>query len=303
QLVLALAYVISVTYYIQLLGSFLFNALSVDAKLAQAVVAAGILGGIACTGYLFGLKVIERVEKYAINLNLSVIVSMIIGLAVHNYVLWQSGDWSLPRLDVKTGDWDALRFCLGLLVIVQGFETSRFLGAEHSAKLRVRTMRWAQGISSFIYMTFLALMMVVVTREAANQNVDVTAIVGLVGVVASILPLLVTVAAVGSQFSAAVADEAGCGGLLSQLLGKYANDRTAYLLIGGVTVVLAFSVNVLQIVSLASRAFATFYCFQCAIACVYAWNSNDHSKLRAIGYGVLTLVALTITLLAKSVEG
>jgi hypothetical protein len=303
QLVLAFAYVISVTYYIQLLGNFLLNAVGFKSQFALTVVSVGILGGIAMTGYLCGLKLIERVEKYAINLNLSVIVALIASLAFYNASLWLGGKWSLPSLNLEVGKWEAFRSCLGLLVIVQGFETSRFLGAEHSAKLRVRTMRWAQGIASVIYITFLIFMLVVVTPQAASKDVNVTAIIGLVGIVASVLPVIVTVAALGSQFSAAVADEAGCGGLLSQLLGKHLNDRTAYLLIGGTTMTLAFSVDVLQIVSFASRAFATFYCVQCAIAALYAWQSSEHSKTRAICYGILSCLALTITLLAKPVEG
>lgn len=303
QFVLAIAYVITVTYYVRLLGSFLFKALDVSAGGMETLVAAIILGGIAITGYFFGLRIIETVEKYAINLNLSVILALLASLAVYNFQLWNAGDWSLPDLHVKVNDWDAFRSCLGLLVIVQGFETSRFLGAEHSAELRIRTMRRAQAIACCIYLAFLALMAVVVTPKAASQDVDVTAIIGLVGIVATALPWLVTVAALGSQFSAAVADEAGCGGLLSQLLGSRLNDRTAYLLIGGVTVTLACFVNVLEIISFASRAFALYYCLQCAVACVHAWKNSDHSKLQAAWYGLLTLLALIVTVLAKSVEG
>ncbi len=46
---------------------------------------------------------------------------------------------------------------------------------------------------------------------------DVTAIIEMTKPVAVVLPILLTIAAIGSQFSAAVADDSGAGGLLEDI--------------------------------------------------------------------------------------
>ena len=45
---------------------------------------------------------------------------------------------------------------LGLLITVQGFETSHNLGNAYSQDVRVRTMRHAQWFAAAIYLAFLA---------------------------------------------------------------------------------------------------------------------------------------------------
>lgn len=42
-------------------------------------------------------------------------------------------------------------------MIVQSFETSRYLGAEYDAKNRIRTIRYAQRLSAAIYLLFIGL--------------------------------------------------------------------------------------------------------------------------------------------------
>lgn len=301
HLILAFAYFISVTYYIQLLCKFSLHSLGIESMVTARVLGTVLLSSISVVGFLFGLKIIEKVEDYAIDLNLSMIGALLVGLVGHNLQLWQTGQWNLPALASGPSTWDAIRICMGLLVVVQGFETSRFLGAEHSAEQRITTMRWAQGIASAIYLVFLTLMLVVNTPEQAGKDADVTAIITLAGTVAAVLPIMLTIAAVGSQFSAAVADEAGCGGLLSNLAGRWLNSRTAYLAIGGITVVLMWSVDVKQIISLASRAFALFYCLQCVVASIIAWSEKKDTP-RALWYGMLALTCLLITVLGESAE-
>jgi len=302
HLVLAAAYFISVTYYIQLLCQFTLYSLGVESAIAARIMATVLLAVISAVGFLFGLKMIERVERYAINLNLSMIGALLVGLAGHNLQLWSAGDWKLPVISTGLDTWTTVRICMGLLVVVQGFETSRFLGAEHPASRRIKTMRWAQGLATVIYLVFLALMLVVITPEQAKVGADVTAIVALAGGVAIVLPAMLTIGAVGSQFSAAVADEAGCGGLLSHLAGKYLNDRTAYLCIGAITITLAWAVDVMQVIALASRAFALFYCLQCVVAATIASARGGRHILLGVWFAVLALTAFSITVLGISSE-
>ena len=303
--VLAVAYLISVTYYIKLLAQFSLDRFGMGQGLPPKILATVVLASIAGVGFAFGLKVIERIEGYAINLNLAMIAALLAALAVHNFGLWRSGDWQLPDLSGDADRWTAFRTCLGLLIVVQGFETSRFLGSEHSAAVRARTMNAAQTIAAVIYLVFLGLMLVVMTPDQASTDAGVTAIVTLAAAVAAVLPLMITIAAVGSQFSAAVADTAGCGGLLASLSDSNWTDwltaRRSYLLIGGVTIAMVWSVDVLSVIAYASRAFAAFYALQCWIAARTAWRAG--SKPRGGLYAVLVVVCVAVTVLGKSSGG
>ena len=161
---------------------------------------------------------------------------------------------------------------LGLLIVVQGFETSRFLGDEHPAELRIRTMRRAQLISGVIYIVFIALATVLFR---ADFGADVTAIMAMTRPVAVVLPLLIGIAAVGSQFSAAIADDAGAGGLIEDISERKLSARYSYLLVLVVTLVLTWQTDVNQIIAYASRAFALFYALQCIVAFLMAWEHRD----------------------------
>jgi len=74
-----------------------------------------------------------------------------------NFTAFQSGLWHLPN-HMDYG-WHELREVLGMLIVVQGFETSRYLGTKFSPELRIKSMRYAQLISAFIYVIYIALML------------------------------------------------------------------------------------------------------------------------------------------------
>lgn len=275
HIVLAVAYVISVSYYLQLLSAFVLREVDLHNEYAAKGVTTAILITIALTGFFFGLKALERIEKYTVSGNLAMIGALLVGLLAYNIQLLASGSWHLPALQPESDKVHTIRVLMGVLIVVQGFETSRFLGHEHTAAERVRTMRWAQGLSAVIYLVFLGLATVLFgTHEPSGQS-SVTAIVAMAGVVTVVLPPLIVIAAAGSQFSAAVADNAGCGGLLSGLVKKHLPKHTAYLAIGGLTVGLTWLTDVLVIISLASRAFALFYALQCGIACLTVYQRSD----------------------------
>nr|WP_321307558.1 hypothetical protein [uncultured Sphaerochaeta sp.] len=47
---------------------------------------------------------------------------------------------------------------MGMLIIVQGFETTRFMGDMYDANTRVAAMRRSQIVSSAVYLVFFVLM-------------------------------------------------------------------------------------------------------------------------------------------------
>jgi hypothetical protein len=213
RLVLAGAYFISISYYLQLLAAFLLNTLGIDSLTIANLVCSGLLLIIGGIGIWRGLDALGGVEKYAVALNLGMISALLVALLLYNLGLLSSGEWQLPPIDSSINSND-LRVLLGLLIVVQGFEASRYLGDQFDAETRIATMRRAQLIATLIYLLFIAMATVLFHPDMGG---DVTAIIEMTLPVAAILPLLLTVAAIGSQFSAAIADTEGAGGLIEEI--------------------------------------------------------------------------------------
>src|SRR5210317_107884 len=271
RIVLVGAYFISVTYYLELLAAFSLKTVGVQSEVAANGITTGLLLVIGGIGIWRGLGVLEAVEKYAVALNLGMIGALLTSLAIYNVRLLITGEWALPSVS-SVIDFQDLRVLLGLLIVVQGFETSRYLGDEHPAEQRIATMRTAQLVSMVIYLLFIGLATVLFHDGLGS---DVTAIIGMTKPVAVVLPILLAVAAIGSQFSAAVADNSGAGGLIEDITHRKVPIRYAYLLILLVTVVLAWETNVNEIIAYASRAFALYYTLQCAVAWVVAFQERN----------------------------
>jgi len=147
-----------------------------------------------------------------------------------------------------------------------------------------------------IYLLFIALATVLFHD---GLGADVTAIIGMTKPVAVVLPVLLAVAAIGSQFSAAIADNAGAGGLLEDITHRKVPIRYAYLLILLVTVVLTWSSNVNEIIAYASRAFALYYTLQCVVAFVVARQQKEmkHRTLQLATFASLAMICLLVFVL------
>ena len=79
---------------------------------------------------------------------------------------------------------------------------------------------------------------------------------------------MLIVAAVMSQFSAAVADTVGAGCLASEGSRKRLSNNTGYLVVSVFAIILIWTANLLEIISFASRAFALYYLLQCVVALI-----------------------------------
>ena len=292
RIVLVGAYFISVTYYLELLAAFLLKAVGVHSQVAANVITTLLLLAIGGIGMWRGLKELETVEKYAVAFNLGMIGALLVSLAIYNGRKVLGGTWALPSIS-SVIDFHDLRVLLGLLIVVQGFETSRYLGDEHPAEQRILTMRAAQLVSTVIYLLFIALATVLFHD---GLGADVTAIISMTKPVAVVLPVLLAVAAIGSQFSAGVADNAGAGGLIEDITERKVPIRYAYLLILLVTVVLTWSTNVNEIIAYASRAFALYYTLQCVVAWIVAWQEqNLHRRpLRLATFAFLAVMCFLV---------
>ena len=262
HLALVFAYFISVAYYLSLLGHFLLEAAGVQNGALANGIAIALVAGLGLLGWSGGAARVASVERYATALNLSVIAGFLVALAVFGLTRLREGASVLPppgHLSLGT-----LPVLLGLLIVVQGFETTRFMGASFPAEIRIRAMRNAQAISAVVYIVFFLLLSPLFPELQKGDGV--AAVISVSAAVAAILPLALTVAATGSQLSASVADSIGDVGLIRELTHGKVDARHAYVLIAVVGVGLLAATRVAGVIALASRAFALFHMLQCLVA-------------------------------------
>ncbi|MFT4960159.1 MAG: hypothetical protein ACI92Z_001237 [Paracoccaceae bacterium] len=125
-------------------------------------------------------------------------------------------------------------------------------------------MKIAQAVSGGIYITFFLLLSPLLGELSTGSGV--ARIITMSGLVAMLLPVCLTVAAVASQFSAAVADSIGNEGLIGELTRGKVDPKHAYALIAVVATAMLVTLEVNSVIALASRAFALFYALQCLVA-------------------------------------
>ena len=292
-LVLSIAYVISVAFYLRLLASFVLRAMEVESEFLANIITTGILIFIALMGLWRGLGGLESLEETAVNIKLAIIAALLFGLAWFdiNWLAQAGSDISYRPVE----EWSyTLRLLAGILLIIQGFETSRYLGAEYDAETRIRTMRYAQILSGMVYLLFIGLSLPLLGDF--HEQRDETAIIALAAMVAAVLPAMLIVAAVMSQFSAAVADTAGSGGLLSESSRHRSTPGLGYALVATLATVLVWSASIFEIITIASRAFALYYLLQCVVALI-ASRGRRHFVQR-IGFVVIAVLLLLVVLFA-----
>ena len=263
DLALGFAYIVSVAFYVRLLASFVLRFGGHRDAVIENVLTTVVLLFIAIVGWFRGLGGLEKVEEAAVAIKLAIIAALLIGLFGFDWH-WLASDQTLIDPNENLTGMERLRLLAGLLLIVQGFETSRYLGNAYDPAMRVRSMRLAQLIAGGIYLLFVITGLPLLMEF--HGIADETAIITLAGRVAEILPALLILAAVMSQFSAAVADTVGAGGLFSELSGSRLSSRLGYIGLVAVAILLVWTGNVFDIVTLASRVFAAYYLLQCLVA-------------------------------------
>ena len=294
---LSFAYVTAVAFYLSLLSSFLLTYMGFsESPNLERLLTTIIIIFIATTGYFRGLGGLEKLEAYSMSLQLSIVAALLIGIVVYDYNFVQSGEELI--FEVKGRDWFT-KICIlsGILLVVQGFETSRFLGEKYNARIRVQSMRRAQLISGALYfVSVIALLPIVQTLDL--ENIQIAKIVAATGLAAAVLPLMLIVAAIMSQFSAAVADTVGAGCLASESSSGKLSTNKGYLLVSFLAIVLVWTADLLEIISVASRAFALYYLLQCVVAIIASHHHYIQSK--RIAYftqfatlaGILTFIVM-----------
>lgn len=288
---LAASYVISVCYYLNLFGAFALSMVFPDSPTAGKLLTSLVLVVIALIGWTRGLRGLERAESITVAIKLAVIAGLLGGMA--NFT-WELAGRGALQSGGGHFDWNSLRLAFGLIITVQGFETSRYLREAYSADTRIRTMRRAQKLSTAIYLTYVAF--AGLDFAATSLPLKETAIIGMMQPIATVLPILLVVAALAAQFSAAVADTNGCGGLTQEMSGGRFSSRLAYVALAALALGLTWAADIYQIISYASRGFAVYYALQCALATRLS-REEGGSPWRTAGFVLLTVLLTAAALL------
>lgn len=270
NIALCLAYMVAVAFYLSLLSSFVLNYFDIENLTLERWVTTSIIIFIAVIGYLKGLGGLEKLESLSMTIQLSIVVALLFGLAIFgfNFVI---SDKELV-FNYPEREWTTqIRILAGALLVVQGFETSRFIGEKYSPEIRVSSMKSAQLMSGALYIISVIALMPVV-QHLDLMNIQLAKIVNVTGLVAIVLPVMLIIAALMSQFSAAVADTGGAGGLLNENSNRRLSTNICYVGVSVSAILLVWSVDLLHIITLASRAFAMYYFLQALLALTYCYK-------------------------------
>jgi uncharacterized protein (UPF0333 family) len=127
-----------------------------------------------------------------------------------------------------------------------------------------------------------------------NGHYDDNSLIKLAGVASGLLIAPLVVAAAMSQFSAAVADTLAATGNMEEMTHGSLKAKFGTVLVGGGAIALSWSANTLEILALASRAFAFYYLLQCLVAINVSKSTSQRIAMGAIAVvlGFITVFAV-----------
>ena len=291
---LILAYIISVSLYLHIMSSFVLGGFGLDVELYENLLATSTIVLIVVVGFIRGLKKLEQLEKWALYLTLLIILLLIFGFAKYTIAAAGSATGIILPTANSTSTWGTITVLAGTLIVVQGFETTRYLGEVYDAQTRISASRWSQIISSVVYVVFVALALPIVHNLHGQYNDN--SLIQLAGFAAGILVIPLVLAAAMSQFSAAVADTMAATGNLEEVTRKSLKEKYAYLWIGIPAIALTWSADTYQLLAIASRGFALYYLLQCLVAISVSKSRMQQCWLAAIAavLGFITIFAVPV---------
>lgn len=300
ELALTLSYFVSVAYYLNLFAAFALKGVGVVDPNLIRIGSTLIIGGVGVLGVRRGLSALERVEFWAVGLKLSIIGGLLAALFYVVSGRLFSGIPVVPAL-VPVGGMEEVRILLGLLILVQGFETSRYLGSAYKSEMRIKTMLGAQLLATAIYLSFMVLSTPFFDPELPSVGGE-TQIVNMLSPLGVVAPAII-VMALASQLSAAVADLNGAGGLISETSNKRLTVALGYGVTAAAAIAITWLGNIYEIITYASKAFVLYYGLQSVQAGVSAFTSRHRGgAVWAFVYWAGALFALVVVLFAVPVQ-
>ena len=280
------AYIISVSLYLNILSSYGLGYFGEDSPINEKWLTSFIILAILALGLVKGLKILEGLEKWGLMTTLAIIALLLSAFLHYDVNLIIKEGLTLtppPQKDL----WAIITILAGTLIVVQGFEITRYLANQYDAPTRIQASRSSQIISSAIYLLFIALstpLMHLIPQMSAN------ALLELATQVAFWLALPLVLAACLSQASAAIADMIGASGNMLELSQRRLGEKIAYILIAFCAILLTWSADILEILALASRAFALYYLIQTMLAFAIAHDKREKTAFASLGLVLLFIV-------------
>jgi len=139
---LGFAYIISVAYYLNLFGSFGVSLTTVNDAMHSKLLMSAVFIVILFVGWTRGFKTLEHLEYISVTTKLTIIAGLLIGLAI--YFSDKVSQGSLIYNPPMQSGWSSIALAFGLIVTVQGFETSRYLSDANDSQTRIRIMKFAE---------------------------------------------------------------------------------------------------------------------------------------------------------------
>jgi len=286
------AYVVSVCLYIHILSAFVLAALELDSDFNKSLLVTVVIGLITVVGMRGGLDPLVRLERWALVVTILMLALLLVGFATHDTQIYLSAHrLALPELPQRSG-WEMLTIAAGTLIVVQGFETPRYLGERFDTWTRIRASRWAQYISLAVYVAFVALALPVV--PVLNGQYADNSLIRLAAAVSVLLSVPLIIGAGLSQFSAAVADTLAAAANLEEVTRHRVNQRWGYLLVGSSAMLLAWTGSTFTVIALASRAFALYYLLQCLVALSVCRNHRERVRFIPVALALLFVLLFAV---------
>ncbi|MDQ7061322.1 MAG: hypothetical protein Q9M43_09380 [Sulfurimonas sp.] len=177
DIALLVAYVVSVSLYLHILSAFTLSSIGIDSDLNENILTTSIIVLITFIGMTSGLRPLEILEKYAL------FITLVVVFGIYDFKLYTSGaNFIMPEAS-KHSSFEIVAILAGMLIVVQGFETSRYLRNTYSAELRIKTSKYSQIISTIVYIIFIALAMPV--THLLNGIYNENSLITLVGFVST----------------------------------------------------------------------------------------------------------------------
>ena len=292
SLALVVAYIVSVCLYVQILSSFVLGAFHMDSDFNKSLLTSLVIGVITVIGVMGGLKPLEKVENWALSLTLAILGLLLVGFAsydINSYL--DVGSFTMPIMPERSL-WEMVTIVAGTLIVVQGFETTRYLGRQFDTWTRILASRWSQYLSLTVYIVFVALALPVVT--VLNGDYSDNSLILLAAEVSALLVTPLILAASLSQFSAAVADTLAAAENMVEMTHNRVNQRLGYLFVGVIAIALAWSGSTFAIITLASRAFAFYYFLQCIVGFTVCESHCERARLSFVALALLFVLIFAV---------
>jgi len=289
---LVAAYIVSVCLYVHILSSFVLGVFDMDSSFNKSLLTTLVIGVITLIGVMGGLKPLEKMESWALYVTLAILTLLLASFATYDINSYlNAGNFAMPVMPQRS-IWEMVTIVAGTLIVVQGFETTRYLGRQFDSWTRIIASRWAQYLSLTVYVVFVALALPVVTT--LNGVYSDNSLILLAAEVSVLLVTPLIIAAGLSQFSAAVADTLAAAANMVEVTHNRVNQRAGYLLVGSIAIALAWWGSTFETITMASRAFALYYLLQCFVGFTVCHNHRERARFMLVGLALLFVLIFAV---------